>query len=70
MHFASYLSKVFKLLYELGTLNFITSFYFMVLNEEVEFKIPTTRTRNDCLFCCALLRGTARWSLLGGWVES
>ena len=39
------------------------------LNEEVEFKIPTTRTRNDCLFCCALLRGTARWSLLGGCVE-
>ena len=29
-----------------------TSIY---LNEEVEFKIPTTRTRNDCLFCCALL---------------
>ena len=40
-----------------------------LLNEEVEFKIPTTRTHNDCLFCCALLRGTARWSLLGGWVE-
>ena len=41
----------------------------ILLNEEVEFKIPTTRTRNDCLFCCALLRGTARWSLLGGCVE-
>ena len=39
------------------------------LNKEVEFKIPTTRTRNDCLFCCALLRGTARWSLLGVCVE-
>ena len=23
-------------------------------------------TRNDSLFCCVLLRGTARWSLLGG----
>ena len=33
---------------------------------QVEFKIPTTRTRNDSLFCCALLRGTARISLLGG----
>ena len=42
----------------------------LTLNEEVEFKILTTRTRNDSLFCCALLRGTARWSLLGGYGES
>ena len=36
------------------------------LNEEVGFKIPTTRTCNDSLFCCVLLRGTARWSTCVG----
>ena len=27
----------------------------VIADEEVEFKIPTTRTRNDSLFCCVLL---------------
>ena len=43
--------------------NFLKS----ILNEEAEFKIPTTRTHNDSLFCCALLRGTTRWSSCLGW---